>query len=68
LFNKIDGNYEFQDYEPDDFFFNKKILANSKGVFKLDKSSLGTLDNPINIGIRFKTEGLDRYVRENSIY
>jgi hypothetical protein len=61
LWNKQE-RYEFQDYEPDDYFFNKHIFANSKGVFKTNAAGLGTLNNPINIGIEFITRGLAKYI------
>lgn len=67
IFNKIGSKFEFQDYEPDDYFFNKEIFANSKGVFKFKKSNLGTLDNPTNLKIEFVIDGIAKYINSLNI-
>ena len=51
--------YEFHDSEPDDYFFNKDFLYNSKGVVKFKKS--GKNFNR-SIGIKFNLEGISKYI------
>lgn len=52
--------YEFHDSEPDDYFFNKDYLYNSKGVVKFNKS--GQNFNR-SIGIKFNLEGISKYIK-----
>lgn len=51
--------YEFHDAEPEDYFFNKYFLYNSKGVVKFKKS--GENFNR-SIGIKFNLEGISKYI------
>ena len=61
FWNKPDGStiYEFHDSEPEDYFFNKDYLYNSKGVVKFKQS--GENFNR-SIGIKFNLEGISKYI------
>ena len=67
IYNKIGTKYEFYDSEPEDYFFNKSIYSNSKGVVRLrdiDYSKV-TKERFNLVNLKFNLEGLQAYLRDS---
>jgi hypothetical protein len=68
--NEDTGYYEFHDFDPDDFIFNKDILSNSKGVTKLKHSDFidntrGDIGKQIanQVYIKFNLDGIVDWIQ-----
>jgi hypothetical protein len=64
LWNKPSNSsvYEFHDAEPDDYFFDKNLLYNSKGVVKFSPETNNSTFNK-SLGIKFNLEGISEYIK-----